>query len=83
MRAREVNSRRRSREGDEPSAKEKRKGRLPKLLVLVTGKGDLREQSMREMIDLEEREGWEWVRCRSVWMSAADYPTLLGMCSTS
>lgn len=68
-RAREVNAR----------AQDKDEGkRLPKILMLVTGKGDLREEYMREVIKLESEENWEWVRCRSVWMSAADYPILLG-----
>ena len=52
--------------------------RLPKLLMIVTGRGDLRERYMREVEMLERAGQWEWVRCRSVWMSAADYPTLLG-----
>lgn len=56
----------------------KRPPRLPKLLAIVTGKGDLREKSMAEVIALEEKEKWEWVRCRSVWLSAADYPIMLG-----
>ncbi|KAF8323368.1 mannosyltransferase [Clavulina sp. PMI_390] len=52
--------------------------RLPKIMAVVTGKGDLREKSMQEVMDLEESEQWKWVRCRSVWLSAADYPILLG-----
>lgn len=52
--------------------------RLPKMVMLVTGRGDLREEYMRKVVELEQEERWQWVRCRSVWMSAADYPTLLG-----
>lgn len=52
--------------------------RLPKMVMLVTGRGDLREEYMRKVVQLEREERWQWVRCRSVWMSAADYPTLLG-----
>lgn len=55
-----------------------RRGRLPKLLMIVTGRGDLREHYMNEIDRLEREEHWEWVRCRSVWMSTQDYPTLLG-----
>jgi len=54
------------------------RNRLPKMLVIVTGKGDLREKMMGEVIRLEQEERWKWVRCRSVWLSATDYPLLLG-----
>ena len=62
--------------GTEEDAKGRR--RLPKVLMIVTGKGDLREKIMGEVIRLEREEKWEWVRCRSAWLSAADYPLLLG-----
>lgn len=55
-----------------------RRPRLPKLMAVVTGKGDLREQSMANVLEIEEREEWGWVRCRSIWLSEADYPALLG-----
>jgi len=55
-----------------------KKGRLPKLLMIVTGRGDLRDRYMREVEALETGGKWEWVRCRSVWMSSKDYPILLG-----
>lgn len=64
--------------GGEGGGQRRRPPRLPKLLAIVTGKGDLREKSMAEVIALEEKEKWEWVRCRSVWLSAADYPIMLG-----
>jgi len=51
---------------------------LPKLLMLVTGKGPLRERYMNEVHQLEEKQQWEWVRCRSLWLEAEDYPVLLG-----
>lgn len=60
--------------------KAKRTGRLPKLLVIVTGKGPLRQRYMGEIYDLETNEKWEWVRCRSMWLEASDYPLLLGGC---
>lgn len=55
-----------------------RRPRLPKLMAVVTGKGDLREQSMANVLEIEQREEWGWVRCRSIWLSEADYPALLG-----
>jgi beta-1,4-mannosyltransferase len=51
--------------------------RLPKLMVVLTGKGPLREKYMTEVKKLQE--GWEWVRCISLWLEAEDYPLLLGM----
>jgi beta-1,4-mannosyltransferase len=53
-------------------------GHLPKLLVIVTGKGPLRERYMREILEVEEARHWEWVRCRSLWLEPEDYPLLLG-----
>ncbi|KAG5651824.1 hypothetical protein H0H81_007296 [Sphagnurus paluster] len=50
--------------------------KLPKLLVIITGKGPLREKYMSEVSKLQE--GWDWVRCVSLWLEAEDYPTLLG-----
>lgn len=50
---------------------------LPKLLVIITGKGPLREKYMNDVAKLQEK--WEWVRCVSLWLEAEDYPTLLGM----
>ncbi|KAJ6626999.1 mannosyltransferase [Mycena sp. CBHHK59/15] len=51
-------------------------GRLPKLLVLITGKGPLREMYMKEVDELQKT--WQWVRCISMWLEAEDYPVLLG-----
>ncbi|KAG8907752.1 mannosyltransferase [Tulasnella sp. 403] len=51
---------------------------LPKLLMIVTGKGPLKEAYMRRVLNLEREEKWTWVRCRSIWAEAADYPLLLG-----
>ncbi|KAJ7629348.1 mannosyltransferase [Mycena rosella] len=49
---------------------------LPKLLVVLTGKGPLRERYMAEAAALQK--GWRWVRCVSMWLEAEDYPVLLG-----
>ncbi|EIM92116.1 beta-1,4-mannosyltransferase [Stereum hirsutum FP-91666 SS1] len=58
------------------------KGRLPKLLMIVTGKGPLRSKYMNEVQRLqngdEGNEPWEWVQCISLWLEAQDYPLLLG-----
>ena len=68
--AREVNNREKE--------KEKEKERLPKVLMLVTGRGENRDKYMERVVKLEAEEGWEWVRCRSVWLSSSAYPILLG-----
>ncbi|KAF7320135.1 Chitobiosyldiphosphodolichol beta-mannosyltransferase [Mycena kentingensis (nom. inval.)] len=49
---------------------------LPKVLVLVTGKGPLREKYMTEIGKLQRK--WKHVRCASLWLEAEDYPVLLG-----
>ncbi|PPQ98912.1 hypothetical protein CVT24_003543 [Panaeolus cyanescens] len=49
---------------------------LPKVLVIVTGKGPLRDHYMQKVEKLQE--SWSWVRCISLWLEAEDYPTLLG-----
>lgn len=66
--------------GEPPSTQ----GRLPKLLMIVTGKGPLQAKYMKEIEALQRGEGraggkpWEWVQCASMWLEAADYPLLLG-----
>ncbi|KAI0696494.1 mannosyltransferase [Cerioporus squamosus] len=61
--------------------------RLPKILVIITGKGPLREKYMREVEELQTGHGgaeegaegpWRYVRCVSMWLEASDYPLLLG-----
>lgn len=49
---------------------------LPKLLVIVTGKGPLRDSYMQKINELQKT--WKWVRCVSLWLEAKDYPILLG-----
>ena len=51
-------------------------GRLPKLLVILTGKGPLKEKYMGEVGELQK--SWRWVQCISLWLEAEDYPILLG-----
>jgi beta-1,4-mannosyltransferase len=50
---------------------------LPKLLVVITGKGALR-QSFEEAVQERERSTWTDVCVRCHFLSAKDYPTLLG-----
>lgn len=57
------------------TSKQKEKA-LPKLLVIVTGKGPLKDKYMAEIDAMQE--SWEWVRCISLWLEAEDYPILLG-----
>lgn len=52
--------------------------KLPKMLMIVTGKGPLRYAYMEKIVKLQMEEQWEFVRCVSVWVEAADYPLLLG-----
>ncbi|KAI0757528.1 mannosyltransferase [Daedaleopsis nitida] len=60
---------------------------LPKMLVIVTGKGPLRDHYMRQVEQLQTGHGggqdgedgpWQFVRCVSLWLEANDYPVLLG-----
>ncbi|KAJ7293888.1 mannosyltransferase [Mycena rebaudengoi] len=51
-------------------------GKLPKVLVLVTGKGQQRDMYMKQIGELQKK--WKWVRCISMWLEAEDYPVLLG-----
>lgn len=55
-----------------------RRGALPKLMVVVTGKGPLKEKYMDEIRKLEIEDSWQFVRCRDMWLEARDYPLLLG-----
>jgi len=52
------------------------KKNLPKLLVIITGKGPLKEKYMNEIAELQKQ--WTWIRCISLWLEAKDYPILLG-----
>ncbi|KAI0808981.1 beta-1,4-mannosyltransferase [Irpex lacteus] len=57
--------------------------KLPKLLMVVTGKGPDRAKWMKEVERLQgdgadETDRWTYVRLLSMWLEAADYPLLLG-----
>lgn len=55
---------------------------LPRMLVVVTGKGPLRDDYMQRIGKLQsgddKEEAWQFVRCVSLWLEAEDYPLLLG-----
>ncbi|KAH9994383.1 glycosyltransferase family 33 protein [Russula vinacea] len=55
-------------------------GRLPRVLMFVTGKGPLRELYMRKARSLQDGEGdpWQWVHITSTWLEPREYPLLLG-----
>lgn len=55
-------------------------GRLPRVLMFVTGKGPLRELYMRKARSMQDREGdpWQRVHIISTWLEPGDYPLLLG-----
>jgi beta-1,4-mannosyltransferase len=51
---------------------------LPRILVIITGKGPLKDMYMGKIQGLQR--AWVFVRCISAWLDAADYPLLLGCC---
>lgn len=62
------------------------RGKLPRVLMFVTGKGPLRETYMRKARGLQdgedgERGPWQWVHITSTWLEPKDYPLLLGRSS--
>ncbi len=60
---------------------DKEEGRLPKVLMVVTGKGPDKEKYMCQVEKLQV--DWEWVRCISMWLEPENYPLLLGGYITS
>ncbi|GJN92554.1 hypothetical protein Rhopal_005584-T1 [Rhodotorula paludigena] len=50
--------------------------RLPRVVVLITGKGAGKKAFEQEVKQREK--GWEWVRVRTAWLAREDYPKLLG-----
>jgi len=49
---------------------------LPRILVMITGKGPLKDMYMDKIQRLQRT--WDFVRCISAWLDTADYPLLLG-----
>jgi beta-1,4-mannosyltransferase len=52
---------------------------LPRILVVVTGKGHLKEYYMEMVESRTVKEEWSWVRCIAMWLSTDDYPKFLGI----
>lgn len=50
--------------------------RLPRVVVLITGKGAGKKAFEQEV--QRRKKGWEWVRVRTAWLAREDYPKLLG-----
>ncbi|KAI9572571.1 glycosyltransferase family 33 protein [Boletus coccyginus] len=51
-------------------------GKLPRIWMVITGKGPLKDKYMAHVNRLQEE--WSYVRCSSIWLEAEDYPLLLG-----
>jgi beta-1,4-mannosyltransferase len=51
------------------------KNNLPKLVVLITGKGPMKEDFEKQVEQKEKM--WKYVRCRTTWLEMEDYPRLL------
>lgn len=51
---------------------------LPRLLVLISGKGPLRATFEREVAERESSGQWTEVTARCVWLDVEDYPKFLG-----
>jgi len=49
---------------------------LPRILVMITGKGPLKDMYMGKIRRLQCT--WDFVRCISTWLDTMDYPLLLG-----
>ena len=50
--------------------------RLPKVVVLITGKGALKATFENKISKMQQ--AWIYVRCGTTWLESADYPKLLG-----
>ena len=50
---------------------------LPRLMVIITGKGDLRSAFQRKVAE-REKSTWTDICARCLFLSAEDYPVLLG-----
>ncbi|KAK4702601.1 hypothetical protein P7C70_g3621, partial [Phenoliferia sp. Uapishka_3] len=51
---------------------------LPKILVVITGKGAGKAAFEAQVREKEKEGGWEHVRVRTAWLAIEDYPKLLG-----
>ncbi|KAF1816036.1 chitobiosyldiphosphodolichol beta-mannosyltransferase [Eremomyces bilateralis CBS 781.70] len=53
-------------------------GSYPRLLVMVTGKGPLKDHYLSKIKELESQGKLHHVQIRTAWLSAEDYASLLG-----
>ncbi|WVF72617.1 hypothetical protein IAT40_007435 [Kwoniella sp. CBS 6097] len=53
-------------------------GNIPKLIVLITGKGALRSQFEKTVAQREKSGKWKDVTARCIFLRSEDYPILLG-----
>lgn len=51
---------------------------VPRICIVITGRGPLRTSYEREMAARAAREAWAHVTIRTAWLAADDYPRLLG-----
>ncbi|KAM0790598.1 hypothetical protein ACM66B_004463 [Microbotryomycetes sp. NB124-2] len=63
-------------QGGVPRSSSEPKSTLPKVVVIVTGKGALKRQFEERVGELEKE--WKWVKVRTAWLAIQDYPKLLG-----
>ncbi|KAG2362688.1 glycosyl transferases group 1-domain-containing protein [Suillus spraguei] len=54
---------------------------LPRIWMVITGKGPLKKRYMEEVELLQEN--WRYVRCTTLWLEAEGYPLLLGSADLS
>lgn len=57
------------------SAADKVPSNISKVIVLITGKGPLKQSFEQEVAKREKQ--WKYVRCKTVWLESEDYPKLL------
>ena len=51
---------------------------LPELVVIITGKGPLKEKYEKAIAELEKEDKLEMVSIKTTWLSTSDYAKLLG-----
>ena len=51
---------------------------LPELVVIITGKGPLKDHYVKAISELEKRDKLEMITIRTTWLSTSDYAKLLG-----
>ena len=70
-----------SEQEDDSAQGAKNPSRLPKVLVVITGKGAGKAAFEAQVREKEQAGGWEHVRVRTAWLAIEDYPKLLGKCA--